>query len=88
MKKFETLVAEGDMHETEDLDDVSEDRKSGTEKENKAKNRRNKGILPKDNHKLFQKIKHIQIVLQKLSYSEKCDNAKLRSKWLGSRFSI
>ena len=55
---FETLVVEGDNNEMEDVNGNSEDKKLGEEKEDKGKNRRNRDILPKDEHKLFLKIKH------------------------------
>ena len=56
MKKLETMVSEGD---TEDGDYDSEDEKVGTGTKNKEKIGRNRDILPKDEHKLFLKMRHI-----------------------------
>ena len=49
MKKFETLVAEGDNKETEDVKDESEDKESGTEKMIKQKTEGTEIFFPQMN---------------------------------------
>ena len=57
MKKFETLVADGDI-ESVDHDQDQEDQ-TGAGTENKKRLGRNRNLLPKDEHKLLLKMRHI-----------------------------